>query len=222
MHIIIVGCGHVGSRLAQRLASYDHDVVVVDRDPGQFDKLGTAFNGLTVTGNAIDVDVLRECGIERTRGFAAVTDNDNVNIMAAQIAQHVFAVPHVVARVNNPDREHVYHQFGLTTVSVTELAAGHIESRLLAGSFVPYGEIGDTLVQIEFTVGPEWAGRPLGELERPGLLRVQAIFTADGAVIPHDQHELGAGERLVGVAVKAKLAHVRQHLGLPRQREGRR
>lgn len=221
MHVIIVGCGNVGSRLAHRLAAQDHNVVVVDNDPRQFHNLGTAFNGLTVTGNAIDVETLRGCGIERAKGFAAVTSNDNVNIMAAQIAQSVFAVPRVVARVNNPDREHVYHEFGLTTVSVTELAAGHIENRLLAGFFVPYGDVGDNLVQIEFTVGNDWAGRPLGDLEKPGLLRVQAILTAAGATIPHDKHRLEAGERLVGVAVKAKLDHVRQHLGLPRSREGR-
>lgn len=221
MHIIIAGSGNVGSRLALRLAALDHDVVIVDLDPRQFTNLGTAFNGLTVAGNAIDLDVLRACGIERAKAFAAVTSNDNVNIMAAQIAQTRFAIPHVVARVNNPDREHVYHEFGLTTVSVTELAAGHIESRLLAGVFVPYGEIGAELVQIEFTVGEDWAGRRLGELERPALLRVQAVVTTDGAIIPDDQHRLAVGERLVGVAVKARLAHVRQHLGLPRERGGR-
>lgn len=220
MHIIIVGCGTVGARLALRLAAADHDIVVVDDDPSRFDLLGSAFNGLTVTGNAIDVEILRESGIERAHGFAAVTSNDNVNIMAAQIAQSLFAVPRVVARVNNPDREHVYHEFGLTTVSVTELAAGHIESRLLAGFFVPYGEIGASLVQIEFTVGPDWAGRGLGELERPGLLRVQAVLTPDGGIIPHDEHRLEAGQRLVGVAVKTKLVQVRQHLGLSPTQEG--
>lgn len=221
MHVIIVGCGTVGSRLALRLAACDHDVVVVDHDPRQFTNLGTAFNGLTVTGNAIDRDILRQGGIERAHAFAAVTSNDNVNIMAAQIAQTVFAVPRVVARVNNPEREHVYHEFGLTTVSVTELAARHMESYLLAGQFVTHGEIGDNLVQIEFTVGPDWDGRPLGELEKPGLLRVQAVLGAAGAIVPDDRHRLAAGERLVGVAVKARLVHVRQHLGLRRARGGR-
>jgi trk system potassium uptake protein len=131
MHIIVIGCGKVGSRLARILAEEGHDVVIVDSDGRNFKNLGTGFNGLTVTGVPIDQDVLKQAGIETADALAAVTPDDNVNIMSCQVAKEIFKVPRVIARIFNPSREHVFHEFGLETICPTNLTADAIRSIVL-------------------------------------------------------------------------------------------
>ena len=131
MNIIIIGCGKVGSRFAQILSADGHDVVIVDNDKDVFKTLNPDFNGVTVTGVPIDQDVLKQAGIENADAFAAVTPDDNVNIMACQIAREIFKVPRVIARIYNPEREHVFHQFGLDTICPTNLTVDVIRSKIL-------------------------------------------------------------------------------------------
>jgi len=114
-----------------------HEVVIVDRDPNAFSRaanrgiLGNSFKGDQVVGNGTDVDVLRRAGIERADGFVAVTEGDNRNIMAAQIAKHVFKVPRVVARIYDPERAEAYEKLGLHTICPTIDGAKRIEKTLL-------------------------------------------------------------------------------------------
>jgi trk system potassium uptake protein TrkA len=105
MYIIIMGCGRVGARLAQLLVASSHEVLVLDTNASAFDRLGRDFAGSTLVGNGIDHDVLVKAGIERADAFAAATQGDNRNIMAAQIAKHVFHVPRVVTRIYDPIRQ---------------------------------------------------------------------------------------------------------------------
>ena len=105
MQIIVIGCGKVGSKLAQVLSEEGHGVVVVDNENKAFKSLDSSFNGITVTGVPIDQDVLRQAGIETADAIAAVTPDDNVNIMVCQIAKEIFKVPCVLARIYNPARE---------------------------------------------------------------------------------------------------------------------
>ncbi|MCA1670131.1 MAG: TrkA family potassium uptake protein [Thermomicrobia bacterium] len=121
--IVILGCGRVGSRLATTLADDGFDVTVIDTDGYAFRRLPASFRGRTILGTGIDEDVLRRAGIESAQTFIAVTNNDNPNIMAAQIAQSVFHVPEVLARVYDVERANVYAQLGLKTICPTATIA---------------------------------------------------------------------------------------------------
>jgi trk system potassium uptake protein TrkA len=124
MRIVIMGCGRVGSSLA---ASYDregHDVTVLDINSYQFARfLPETFGGRTMVGNGIDQEVLRRAGVDKADAFVAVTAGDNRNVMASQIAKHIFNVPRVVCRIYDPIREQMYHGLGLRTISPTKVGA---------------------------------------------------------------------------------------------------
>ncbi|MSQ14672.1 MAG: TrkA family potassium uptake protein [Dehalococcoidia bacterium] len=130
MKAIIMGCGRVGAQIASMLDSEGHDVTVIDIDPGSFRRLPPTFQGRAMVGNGIDQDVLKRAGIHGIDAFAAVTQGDNRNVMAAQIAKHIFNVPKVVCRIYDPIREEVYHSLGLETVSPTTLGARVIKEAL--------------------------------------------------------------------------------------------
>jgi trk system potassium uptake protein TrkA len=120
MHVIIAGCGRVGSGMARQLSEEGHDVVVIDEDPGAFRLLGERFRGQRLVGAAIDWDVLLEAGIEGADAFASVTDGDNTNIVCALIAAREFEVSCAVARVYDPLRAKAFARFGIRTVCPTE------------------------------------------------------------------------------------------------------
>jgi len=99
MYVIIVGCGRVGSELAKLLSAEGHNVVVIDKNRESFDRLGKSFNGITLLGNGFNLELLREVGIKGADAFCAVTNGDNTNLIAAQVAKKIFGVPKVIARV---------------------------------------------------------------------------------------------------------------------------
>ncbi|HET9199519.1 MAG TPA: TrkA family potassium uptake protein [Dehalococcoidia bacterium] len=123
MRTLIMGCGRVGAELAATLEEEGHDVTVLDIEPYSFRRLPTTFRGRKVIGNGIDTEKLVAAGIEDSEAFVAVTQGDNRNIMAAQIAKHVFNVPHVVCRIYDPLREEIYRAMGIATVSPTKVGA---------------------------------------------------------------------------------------------------
>ena len=119
MKVVIMGCGRVGSRVASLLDHSGNSITVIDTDSRAFRRLPAGFGGETVIGTGIDEDVLRKAGIEDADAFIAVTNGDNRNIMAAQVARLVFEVPVVVCRIYDPVREDTYRRLGLTTVCPT-------------------------------------------------------------------------------------------------------
>ncbi len=119
MKVVIMGCGRVGARIASILDHNGHDVAVVDLDARAFRRLPSDFRGNTIIGTGIDEDVLRSAGIEEASAFVAVTNGDNRNIMAAQVARLMFQVPEVICRIYDPVREDTYRRLGLTTVCPT-------------------------------------------------------------------------------------------------------
>ncbi len=134
MYAIIMGCGRVGARLATQLSEAGHEVLVLDITSRAFWRLGPDFKGKTMVGTGIDVDVLRRAGIERADAFAAVTQGDNRNIMASQIALHIFKVPKVVTRIYDPIRQDTYAELGLETISPTVLGATAFMETILGSS----------------------------------------------------------------------------------------
>jgi trk system potassium uptake protein TrkA len=134
MRIIILGCGRLGAHLGRWLDREGHSVTVVDRNGESFARLGSDFRGTMVLGTGIDQDILRRAGIEHADAFIAVTNGDNTNAMAAEIAKLVFHVPRVVARLYDPVREDTYHTLGLMeTVCPTLMGADKIHEIVTAG-----------------------------------------------------------------------------------------
>lgn len=133
MRILIVGCGRLGWRLATDFTSQGHQVAVVDQNSAAFRRLPERFPGKLIIGTGIDEDVLRSAGIEQADVFVAVTDDDNTNIMAGQIASTLYKVPRVVVRVYDPVRAEIYSELGLTVVCPTTTVADLIEEQVFAG-----------------------------------------------------------------------------------------
>ncbi|WP_373500825.1 TrkA family potassium uptake protein [Desulfococcus sp.] len=123
-YIVIVGCGRLGSHLANQLSRGGDSVVVIDRDHATFGNLSADFSGFRVEGDATQMSVLREARLNRADILIATTHKDNINLMAAQVARRIFGVSHVLARVFDPRREAVYTRLGIDTICPTSLAAG--------------------------------------------------------------------------------------------------
>ncbi|HSM54519.1 MAG TPA: TrkA family potassium uptake protein [Candidatus Sulfomarinibacteraceae bacterium] len=123
-YIIIVGCGRLGAILANRLSKEGHSVVVIDRDADAFRKLSPDFSGYRIHSNTVEIAALREAQIERADCLLAITDQDNVNMMVAQVARTIYGVPVVLARVYEPAHEIIYHELDVKVISPTHLAAG--------------------------------------------------------------------------------------------------
>lgn len=132
-YTIIIGCGRLGANLANTLSEQGTNVLMVDKDENSFRKLSSSYGGLTLVGDATDISVLKEAGIQSAQVVVSVTNNDNTNIMAAQIAKEVYSIPHVVCRLYDPERECVYHEFGIETICPAVLSANEI-NKLLGSS----------------------------------------------------------------------------------------
>jgi trk system potassium uptake protein TrkA len=134
MKVVVMGCGRVGARIASILDHNGHDVTVIDTDSRAFRRLAPDFGGDTIIGTGIDEDVLRSAGIERATAFVAVTNGDNRNIMASQVARLVFEVPEVICRIYDPVREDTYRRLGLSTVCPTTTISAQILDQVIGAS----------------------------------------------------------------------------------------
>jgi trk system potassium uptake protein len=130
MKILIMGCGRVGARLASLLDEDGHEVTVLDNDTYSFRRLPPSFSGTALFGNGIDEEALKKAGIEDADLFVAVTQGDNRNVMACQVAKHIFKVPRVVCRIYDPLREEMYSALGLETISPTKVFAQLLREKI--------------------------------------------------------------------------------------------
>lgn len=142
MKVLIVGCGRVGATLAEILDAAKHEVTIIDIDQASFVHLPSEFAGTTFLGNGNDLDVLRQNGVDKVDALIALTEGDNRNLMAAQIAKEIFGVKRVFAKVNDPIRAEIYRAKGITTISRTTIIALLIEAMLMGRS-----EVGEILLQ---------------------------------------------------------------------------
>jgi trk system potassium uptake protein TrkA len=131
MKVIIMGCGRVGGQLAVMMDSEGHDVTVLDTNAYAFRRLPAGFHGTALLGNGMDEDTLKKAGIEKTDAFIAVTQGDNRNIMACQIAQHIFNVRKILCRIYDPLRRDLYTLLGMEAISPTTIFAQMLKDRLL-------------------------------------------------------------------------------------------
>ncbi|MHB8104347.1 MAG: potassium channel family protein [Dehalococcoidales bacterium] len=130
MNILIMGCGRVGARLATLLDEDGHKVTILDNDTYSFRRLPPSFSGTALYGNGTDEESLKKAGIEEVDIFVAVTQGDNRNVMACQIAKHIFKVPRVVSRIYDPLREEMYSALGLETISPTKIIAEILKDKI--------------------------------------------------------------------------------------------
>lgn len=193
VHIVILGCGRVGSLLAHRLDETGHSVAVVDMDPKAFRKLGDSFSGTTVTGVGFDRETLENAGITRAHGFAAVSSGDNTNILSARVARETYGVENVVARIYDPGRAEVYERLGIPTVATVSWTAGQIMRKLLpSGADVEFTDPTGTMTLAEVHVGERWIGERAFSLEEVVPVRVAYLtrygttFVPDGNTVIQD------------------------------------
>lgn len=215
MRFIVIGCGRIGTGLAQNLLQRGHDVTVIDSDPSAFEALGPLFRGTTVAGIGIDRDVLLRAGIERSDGLAAVTSSDETNVVAAQIARQIFRVPHVAARVNQPRQAAVYHRLGLQTISPTTWAINRIadvlcHSRLSVVGSLGTGEVDLLQVEIPSTL----AGKLVRDLTITSEVTLVAITRGHKTFLPTQGTVLEAGDQVHVAMVSSAADQLNRMLGL--------
>ncbi|MEU3497768.1 potassium channel family protein [Kitasatospora cineracea] len=195
MHIVIMGCGRVGSALARALEKQGHSVAVIDQDPTAFRRLGAGFNGRRVTGVGFDQDTLKEAGIEEAGAFAAVSSGDNSNIIAARVARENFGVEHVAARIYDPRRAEVYQRLGIPTVATVRWTADQMLRRLLPSGAEPVWQDPSGSVQLaEVAFTPAWVGHRLSELEEAAGVRVAFVTRVGEGVLPTPQMVVQEGD----------------------------
>ena len=200
MNVVVVGCGRVGSQLATLLSIDGHNVTVIDVDASAFRRLGTSFNGVTLRGLGFDEDVLEEAGIRDCDAFAAVTNLDNTNLMAAEVARKIFGVEHVVARLYNPQRERTYQQLGLDYVCGTTLLAEVLLDKIKSGHGHHVSALGDVEI-VQFKASAAVEGKRVGDIEIARRFRIAALSRGDEMFVPEPDAVLHAGD-IVMASVK--------------------
>jgi trk/ktr system potassium uptake protein len=185
MHVVIMGCGRAGARLARRLERQGHTVAVIDKDPTSFHLLDVNFKGRVVEGIGFDAEVLVEAGIERADAFVAVSSGDNSNIVSSIIAKDVFHVPKVITRIYDPRRAMIYRRFGIPTVAPVQWGVNKIFDLLFVESSFSRDTFGSGEVELmEFDLPNNLAGRRVGEFEVPGEVHVATIERFGEALLP--------------------------------------
>lgn len=176
MHVVVVGCGRVGSELAGRLEHGGHSVAVIDKNPSSFRRLPDGFGGTTVRGFGFDRDDLAAAGIERADALAAVTSGDNTNILTARIAQGTFAVERVVARIYDPRRALIYQRLGISTVATVAWTTDQVMRRLVpAGATADWVDPSGKICLAEREVPAGAIAKRLSALNEPGRFWITAV-----------------------------------------------
>jgi len=209
VHIVIMGCGRVGSTLARSLEKRGHSVAVVDMNTEAFRRLGPDFSGRTVKGVGFDREVLLSAGIREADGFAAVSSGDNSNIIAARVVRETFEVSNVVARIYDPGRAEVYERLGIPTVATVRWTADQVMRRLLpAGSEPQWRDPSGTVRLAEVHVNASWVGRRVDQIEAAARTRVSFIHRMGDGIVPSDSTVFQDGDLLYIAVEDQRLAAV--------------
>ena len=208
-----MGCGRVGSTLALSLESQGHDVAVIDTNNAAFRRLGNSFEGRRVTGLGFDRDTLLESGIEQAYAFAAVSNGDNSNILAARVARETYSVEHVVARIYDPGRAEIYQRLGIPTVGTVRWTADQMLRRLLPQGSVPeHTDPSGHVVIADVPMNPAWIGRRIREIEATTRARVAYVTRLGDGILPGAETVYQDGDLIHIITTRAALASVEQTL----------
>ena len=197
MQVVIIGCGKVGAKFAQVLSEEGNEIVIVSNDPKAFKNLPPDFDGVTLTAVPIDQDVLKMAGIENADVLVAVTENDNINIMVCQVAKEIFKVPKVVARIYNPAREHVFHQFGLETICPTDVTVNVMRAMLESNDDVSTHNIGNTSILFKHIKLPDgYIGKRIDQVKLKQSM-IFGIIRSGEFILANSAGKLVKGDTLV-------------------------
>lgn len=215
MFTVIIGCGRMGSGLANLLSMQGHTVNVIDIDPNAFYRLGASFRGEKIVGVGFDRDVLVQAGIERADALAALTRSDEANIVAARVASMVFHVPRVVARLYDPLKADIYKRLGLNTIAPVTWGISRMADLL---TFSPLNTVyslgtgGVDVIEAEVTAALE--GRAVKDLNIPAEVTVVALSRGGHTFLPTLGTTLVSGDILHFVALSESAAKLMMLLGL--------
>lgn len=194
VHVVIVGCGRVGSTLALGLLAAGHTVAVVDRKPDSFTRLGNDFKGTKIAGIGFDRDVLEAAGIRKASAVAAVTNGDNSNILIARVARENFAIEKVVARIYDPKRAEIYERLGIATVATVKWTSDRILRRILPDlPAVEWTDPSSSVLLVERTMPDNLVGEKVLELEIKGA-RISALRRLGSAIVPDSKTIIQQGD----------------------------
>ena len=214
MHIVIMGCGRVGSTLAHILEDRGYSVAVIDQDPEAFRRLGSSFKGRKVTGIGFDQDVLEQAGIREASAFAAVSSGDNSNVISARVVRESFGVERVAARIYDPRRAEVYQRLGIPTVATVRWTADQMLRRLLPeGAEALWRDPTGQVVLAEVAYDPAWVGEKVHAVEEATGARVAFITRLGEAMLPGPGVVLQEGDVLHVMAVQDGLPDLQAALG---------
>lgn len=215
MHFVIMGCGRTGSTLAQMVEDRGHTVAVVDQNANAFRRLGPHFEGRRVIGPGFDRDTLTEAGIEDAYAFAAVSNGDNSNILAARVARETFGVSNVVARIYDPGRAEVYQRLGIPTVATVRWTADQMARRLLpSGAISEFRDPSGAVILAEIQVHHGWVGRRMASLEAVSQARVAFLTRLGEGVVPGSDTLYQEGDLVHFVLRHDQLTSVEQRMAV--------
>ncbi|MGL4306769.1 MAG: potassium channel family protein [Mycobacteriaceae bacterium] len=207
MHIVVMGCGRVGSSLAEGLIRIGHEVSVIDRDQTAFRRLGPHFSGQQVVGMGFDRDVLVKAGIERADAFAAVSSGDNSNIIAARVARETFGVSRVVARIYDAKRAAVYERLGIPTVATVPWSTDRFLHTLThEGETTKWRDPSGTVAVASLNLNEGWVGKKVTQLQEITGARVAFIIRFGTGLLPDNRTIIQAQDQVYVAAVSGHAA----------------
>lgn len=185
MHVVVVGCGRVGTELAVALERDGHSIAVIDKDRNAFRRLPERFTGRAVLGFGFDRDHLEQAGIREAGALAAVTSGDNSNILTARIARETYEISNVVARIYDPRRALIYQRLGIATVATVAWTTEQVIRRLMPDRLMTeWTDATGTVDIVERALPDAWAGRKIAELDEGDRFRVVAVTRGGQCRLP--------------------------------------
>jgi trk system potassium uptake protein len=197
VHVVIGGCGRVGSQLARELSDAGHTVAIIDKDRRAFRRLGDGFPGEALHGIVFDRTTLERAGIRRAQAYIAVTSGDNSNIVSARAAREHYEVRDVVARIYDPARASIYERFGITTIASAQWTVEEVRRALSSTDERVENDIGvgpSDVVLASFMVPDGTHGAPVDQLNVSGEVVVAAVSREGHTHVPATSELLEAGD----------------------------
>ncbi|ORV98335.1 potassium transporter TrkA [Mycobacterium kyorinense] len=211
-----MGCGRVGSSVADGLSRIGHDVAVIDRDGTAFNRLSPDFAGERVLGLGFDRDVLLRAGIEEAEAFAAVSSGDNSNIISARLARETFGVQRVVARIYDAKRAAVYERLGIPTIATVPWTTDRLLNALLRESeTTKWRDPTGTVAVVEVVLHEDWVGHRLTDLEAATGARVAFLIRFGSGLLPEQKTVIQAGDQVYIAAISGRAAEAMAIAALP-------
>lgn len=201
MYIVIIGCGRLGSTIARELSREGNDVVIIDNNSDNLKKLGTGFNGIRIRGVEFDNDILLEAGIDRADMFLGVTNDDNTNIMASQIARDIFNVPKVMARICEPNKEFIYEKLGIDIINPINLSFDMIRNRIMERGSRIISVLDNDMEIVEIPVKKEKV-KDIKNIEEEYDCRIFSVLRSSEFKLINVEDRLQIGDKIICVISK--------------------